>query len=97
MTVEVLRQRRIDELVTALRNDQTVIVFVFTAPEMPGWESGIETAHTLLIVDVDSDRVTYHDPALEEGPVQITTEAFLLGWSETDNTCALLFSRRVRG
>jgi len=91
--VEVTSVESVDELRAMLDSDKAVIALLVTVPEMEGWEESETTVHTVLVVEAMDDLITYHDPHLDYGPVSVGTDAFLLGWVERDNTCAL-FSRK---
>jgi len=43
-----------------------------------------------LVISIDNERVTYHDPALSYGPVSTLLAEFLLAWSEMDEQAAFL-------
>jgi len=90
--VEVSSAESVDDLREMLDSDKAVIALLVTVPEMEGWESE-KAVHTVLVVEATDDMITYHDPHLDYGPVSVGTDAFLLGWVERDNTCAL-FSRK---
>lgn len=79
----------IDDLAAALAADKAVIVAVTTTPGLPGW-GNIHTQHTLLTIGIDSEQVTYHDPALARGPVSALRGEFLLAWSEMGERAALV-------
>jgi len=89
IAVEIRRLKDFYELQTLLASDNAVIVLMLTVLEMPGWQSDIETMHAILPLEVNDEMVTYHDPFLDHGPMKVMTDAFLLGWFERDNTCAV--------
>lgn len=71
----------IETVSEALVNESAVIAAVLTNAGLPGW-GDIQTQHTVLIVEVTSNQIMYHDPALSYGPVTASSEAFLLAWNE---------------
>ncbi|MBC8450278.1 MAG: hypothetical protein H8D78_21300 [Chloroflexi bacterium] len=79
----------IGDLVASLTADMAVIVAVTTTPGLPGW-GNIRTQHTLLMADVGSEQIAYHDPALAYGPVSALLAEFLLAWGEMDERAAFL-------
>jgi hypothetical protein len=79
----------IENLNSALNANQSVIVPVTTSSGLPGW-GNIRTQHSLLILNLDPNRITYHDPALQSGPVSVALNEFLLAWSEMDQQAAFL-------
>lgn len=87
--VRLTRRASIDDLVASLAADVAVIVAVTTTPGLPGW-GNIRTQHTVLVVSINTERITYHDPALTQGPVSALLTEFLLAWDEMDQQAALL-------
>jgi ABC-type bacteriocin/lantibiotic exporter with double-glycine peptidase domain len=85
--VEVSEWGGIQVLTEALANDRAVIAAILTNAALPGW-SDIQTQHTVLIVGVTPDQVSYHDPAWSEGPVSAVRDEFLLAWGEMDELAA---------
>jgi len=79
----------IDDLVTSLAAGIAVIAAVTTTPGLPGW-GNIRTQHTVLVVKVGTEQITYHDPALAYGPVSALRDEFLLAWGEMDEQAAFL-------
>lgn len=79
----------IEDLISACNAHQAVIVPVATSSGLPGW-GNVRTQHSLLIIKVDPDQITYHDPALADGPVSAVLNEFLLAWSEMDQQAAFL-------
>jgi len=73
----------------ALDSNVAVIVALTTTPALPGW-GDIRTQHTVLVVNVGLDRITYYDPALSQGPVSASRNEFLLSWSEMAELTAFL-------
>lgn len=92
--VHMTYQASIEDLVASLAADMAVIVAVTTTPGLPGW-GNIHTQHTVLMVDVGPEQVTYHDPALTHGPVFALRAEFLLAWSEMDGRAAFLRREQV--
>ncbi|MBM4431745.1 MAG: hypothetical protein FJ026_15585, partial [Chloroflexi bacterium] len=66
--VQLTQGTTVGDLVASLTADMAVIVAVTTTPGLPGW-GNIRTQHTLLVADVGSEQIAYHDPALACGPV----------------------------
>ena len=87
--VQLTQQISIEELAASLATDVAVIAAVTTTPGMPGW-GNVRTQHAILVVDVGPEYVSYHDPALTQGPVSAVRNEFLLAWSEMDSRAALL-------
>lgn len=85
--VEVTEWRGVDVMTEALTHNRAVIVALLTNSGLPGWHN-IQTQHTVLVVDITSDHITYHDPALSEGPVSASQDEFLLAWSDMDELMA---------
>jgi ABC-type bacteriocin/lantibiotic exporter with double-glycine peptidase domain len=75
--------------IEALAADTAVIAAVTTSPGLPGW-GDIRTQHTVLVVGLGLDQVTYHDPALADGPASAPRGEFLLAWSEMAELTAFL-------
>jgi len=69
------------------------IAAIVTIPAFVGW-SQRSTQHVVLVTRVDSATVTYHDPALFTGPVQISVDEFMLAWIEMDEMVAVLQPKR---
>jgi hypothetical protein len=89
VTVQRVQWQSIDKVVSALAANMSVIAAVTTTQVLPGW-GHIRTQHTLLILTVTNDEVTYHDPALPDGPVNAALDEFLLAWSEMAEQAAFL-------
>ena len=77
--MELFLDDRLGDLAAALDANAAVIVFLLTVPEMPEWSEERLTAHTILVTEATAEHVTYHDPILTAGPVEMPTEAFLIG------------------
>jgi hypothetical protein len=43
-----------------------------------------------VLVDATTDDVWLHDPALDDGPSRLATEAFMLAWGEFDDLAAVI-------
>jgi hypothetical protein len=80
VSIELKEWGGVEELISTLAAGASVITAVTTTAGLPGWGQ-IRTQHTVLVVKVDSDYVTYHDPALAQGPVSALRQEFLLAWS----------------
>jgi uncharacterized protein YvpB len=87
--VQLVRQVSIEELAAALTTETAVIVAVTTTPGLPGW-GNVRTQHTVLLANVGTEYISYHDPALAHGPVSALRAEFLLAWSEMDEQAVLL-------
>src|SRR5688572_5667535 len=68
VNVQVTEWDGLQALVAALENGASVIAAVTTTPGLPGWGQ-IRSQHTILVVEIGSDYVSYHDPSLAYGPV----------------------------
>jgi predicted double-glycine peptidase len=82
----------VEELISTLATGASIITAVTTTAGLPGWGQ-IRTQHTLLVVNVDADYVTYHDPALAQGPVSALRPEFLLAWSHMAEQVAFVTRR----
>jgi hypothetical protein len=89
--VEITEWAGIERLAASMP-EAAVIVAVTTTSGLPGWND-IRTQHTLLVLSITTDQVTYHDPAFPQGPVSAPRGEFLLAWSEMAELTAFL-SRR---
>jgi hypothetical protein len=87
--IQVRKWSGVERLKRSLADDIAVIAAVTTTSGLPGWED-IRTQHTVLVVDVSADHVTYHDPGLDQGPVSAPRGEFLLAWSEMSELAAFL-------
>lgn len=87
INVEVTEWGGLQAVIEALTNDRAVIVALLTNAALPGW-SDLQTQHTVLIVSITPDQVSYHDPALAEGPVSASRDEFSLAWSDMDELTA---------
>jgi len=87
--VRLLRHVSFDDLLASLTTDTAIIVPITTTSGLPGW-GNIRTQHAILVINVDVDWISYHDPALSNGPVSARIAEFLLAWDEMDKQAALL-------
>jgi len=87
--VQVVQRASIEDLAASLAADMAVIVAITTTPGMPGW-GNIRTQHTVLVANIGTEQIAYHDPALAYGPVSALRAEFLLAWSEMDGRAAFL-------
>ncbi|TET99465.1 MAG: hypothetical protein E3J29_02660 [Dehalococcoidia bacterium] len=87
--VQVVQRASIEDLAASLAADVAVIVAITTTPGMPGW-GNIRTQHTVLVANIGTEQIAYHDPALAYGPVSALRAEFLLAWSEMDGRAAFL-------
>lgn len=55
-----------ETIAKALTNNKAVIVALLTNADLPGWND-VQTQHTVLIVDIASEQVSYYDPAYLKG------------------------------
>jgi len=85
----LLRHVSFDDLLASLTTDTAIIVPITTTSGLPGW-GNIRTQHAILVINVDVDWISYHDPALSNGPVSARIAEFLLAWDEMDKQAALL-------
>ncbi|NKQ37357.1 MAG: hypothetical protein HF973_17290 [Chloroflexi bacterium] len=67
----------------------TPIVFVL-ADFLP-WTDFIGF-HALVLVGVTNEQVWLHDPALPDGPIQLSVDGFMLAWEEFDRMTAVILS-----
>jgi ABC-type bacteriocin/lantibiotic exporter with double-glycine peptidase domain len=87
--VQLKRCISVDELAAALAAGVAVIAALTTTPGLPGW-GNIRTQHTVSVISIGNEQITYHDPALSYGPVSTLLAEFLLAWSEMDEQAAFL-------
>jgi len=87
--VQLKRCISVDKLAAALAAGVAVIAALTTTPGLPGW-GNIRTQHTVLVISIGNEQITYHDPALSYGPVSTRLAEFLLAWSEMDEQAAFL-------
>lgn len=87
--VQVVQRASIEDLAASLAADMAVIVAITTTPGMPGW-GNIRTQHTVLVANIGTEQIAYHDPALAYGPVSALRAEFLLAWSEMDGRAVFL-------
>jgi predicted double-glycine peptidase len=78
------------ELQQLISQGLTPIVFVL-ADFLP-WADFIGF-HALLLVGVTNDQVWLHDPALPDGPMQLSVDGFMLAWEEFDRMTAVISLR----
>lgn len=76
----------------ALDNETAVIAAITTSPGLPGWE-GFRTQHAVLIVNITSAGVVYHDPVKADGPTTASRDEFLLAWGEMAEKAAFICSK----
>jgi len=89
VAVQLVQSVSISDLHTSLACSKAVIVAVMTAPGLPGWDN-VRTQHAVLVVACDEDQITYHDPALSQGPVSVQLDEFPLAWEEMGARAAFL-------
>lgn len=77
----------LDALRDALAHGLFPIVFV-KADELPWADFG--GFHALVLVSAASDGLVLHDPALDDGPSQMSIAAFMLAWDEFDGLAAVI-------
>ncbi len=87
VAIEIIEWGGTEVIAEALINNKAVIVALLTNTDLPGWND-VQTQHTVLIVDITSDQVSYYDPALPQSPVIATRDEFLLAWSDMDEKVA---------
>ncbi len=90
--VQVTEWGTMEALATSLGDGLAVIAAITTTSDLPGWAE-IRTQHAVLMVEVSSDQVSYHDPALAQGPVSVSHDEFLLAWSYMAERAAFLARR----
>ena len=89
LTVEIIRWQGITKIQEALASNKLVIAAILTIPELPGWQQ-LSTQHVILITGCDDSLITYHDPALNNGPTTVSVNAFWLAWTEMDEQGAII-------
>lgn len=70
-----------------LEGGSPVIVAINTTP-LPYWDD--DTAHAVVVVGLEQDRVLVNDPGFDQAPQAVPRDAFLLGWLEQDYRYAVL-------
>jgi hypothetical protein len=75
------------ELQTCLEQGLFPIVFVY-ADFLP-W-ADFEGFHALVLAEVTTTDVALLDPALDNGPTQLSIDGFLLAWEEFDSLAAVI-------
>ncbi|MCP4424392.1 MAG: hypothetical protein GY803_07875 [Chloroflexi bacterium] len=75
------------ELQEALHQGTPPIVFVL-ADFLP-W-ADFTGFHALVLAGMTDTHVWLHDPALEDGPTQLSIDGFLLAWEEFDRKAAVI-------
>lgn len=78
----------LDELRQQLDIDRAAIAFV--RAEFLPW-ADFDGLHAVVIVTIDDEHVTLHDPAQESGSTQISINGFLLAWEEFDSMAAIIW------
>jgi ABC-type bacteriocin/lantibiotic exporter with double-glycine peptidase domain len=89
LQVQIVEWAGEESLQLALSENKAVIVAILTSPGLPGWNT-IESQHSVLLLAMDDNSVTYHDPALTYGPVTASLGEFLLAWSEMAEQVAFI-------
>jgi ABC-type bacteriocin/lantibiotic exporter with double-glycine peptidase domain len=87
--VQLAEWSGMDMILHALEQGQAVIAAIMTTPDLPGW-GDLRTQHAVLVIHVDVQSVSYHDPANDVGPTTVSRDAFHLAWSEMEERVALL-------
>lgn len=65
-----------------------VIAFV-EAGELPHWH-GRKAQHAVVVTGLIEQKIALLDPAMEEHPILVSIDDFLLGWFEMDNRYATI-------
>jgi hypothetical protein len=71
------------------------IVFVRTG-DLPYWQ--VDTRHAVVLVGLDATNAYLRDPGVEDAPVAVSIDAFMLAWSYSGYTYAILLvpARKVK-
>jgi hypothetical protein len=69
---------------------QSLFPIAFVSADPLSWLP-FRGAHAVVILEIGQDEMIIHDPALETGALQVSTNEFLLGWIEFDQKAALIF------
>ncbi len=65
------------------------VIACVEAGELPHWQ-GVRAQHAVLVVGLDEQKVSLHDPALEQGPISVPLGDFMLAWDEMENRYAVI-------
>ena len=68
---------------------QTLTPVVFVLADFLPW-ADFTGFHALVLAGFTKDQVWLHDPALSDGPVQLSIDGFLLAWEEFDRRAAVI-------
>lgn len=68
---------------------QGVPPIVFVLADFLPW-TDFTGFHALVLVDMIDTHVLLHDPALDDGPTQLSIDGFLLAWEEFDRKTAVI-------
>ena len=75
------------QLVEWLEQQVPCIVFVRTG-ELPYW--AVDTPHAVVLAGIATESVFLFDPAFSEAPLEAPVDAFMLAWSYSDYTYAVI-------
>lgn len=92
----VYKTGSLSELKAWLTQGVPCIVFVRTA-DLPYWQ--VDTRHAVVLVGLDATNAYLCDPGVDDAPVAVSIDAFMLAWSYSDYTYAILLvpARKVKG
>jgi ABC-type bacteriocin/lantibiotic exporter with double-glycine peptidase domain len=85
------RNGTLADLTAALGQGIPPIVLVHTG-QLPYWH--IATAHALVLLEIDGERVFVNDPGTSQSPVSVSLDDLLLAWDEMANRYILLRSKK---
>jgi ABC-type bacteriocin/lantibiotic exporter with double-glycine peptidase domain len=83
----VYKTGSLSELKAWLAQGVPCIVFVRTG-DLPYWQ--VDTRHAVVLVGLDATNVHLCDPGVDDAPVAVSIDAFMLAWSYSDYTYATL-------
>lgn len=83
----IIEKGGIAKLHRALDQGSPVIVAVNTGP-LTYWSD--DTAHALVVIGIEQQRVLVNDPEFEQAPQSVLVDEFLLAWLEQDFRQALI-------
>jgi ABC-type bacteriocin/lantibiotic exporter with double-glycine peptidase domain len=83
----VYKTGSLSELKAWLAQGVPCIVFVHTG-DLPYWQ--VDTRHAVVLVGLDATNAHLCDPGVDDAPVAVSIDAFMLAWSYSDYTYATL-------
>ncbi|MBI1882041.1 MAG: C39 family peptidase [Chloroflexi bacterium] len=85
--VTIQKEGSLDDLLQAIDQDITPIVFIRTG-QLSYWTE--DTQHAVLVSGYDGSDLLLNDPAFPNAPQRVSADELLLAWDEFDNSYAIL-------